>query len=701
MGRWTRTARIALISFVATFALAVFLGMQQRRSPTRAIAVDRADAAAIVQTRGSRIVLAGGSVIEAEEQFAYEDGSVRLLAVTVTVPAGADRPGFGMQGDEATGVEETGEWRFTGDVRIATGDGLAGSTSEASYADDAARVVMPKPARFEQGWMRLAGDAARYDLRGGLLHLAPRAVASLTTTARREAETRILADRARIARLEGYMRFNGEVRIDSAGWRMLSDTAVVRFDPDASRLDALELRGAARIRGTTEAPGRLREMSARTIRVAYDDDVIDSATLSGAARVELFGLPGSTGTRIAGGTVSVALGDNGGLRGLEALDRVGVELPPPEPDAGGSRIAADEVAITAGEGGAWDAAFDGEVEYRESTGQAGRTERIIRANRLEAGLGEDLASLDAARFLGGVALEDGTLRATAQEAAYDVGAASLTLTPAEDGETAPRVVDDRGTTQAETLTLTLDGPGIDASGQVRSVLEAMDGTRGGDGRRPGLLAAGERVYVAAERLVYDADSSVATYSGPTARLWQDQADFRGASITMNEATGSLTVEGSVRTRTTIVQKNDETGAVEALTTAGRGESMLYDDATRRVVYATGASLENPRNDLSAETIEVLLEDDVRTLDRMLAAGDVVLELPGRRVTGETMAYDDADGRYEMEGAPVAIVEQTEEACRETTGRSLTFFITDEVQVDGGGEGRTASSSDQCTGLSPR
>ena len=73
---------------------------------------------------------------------------------------------------------------------------------------------------------------------------------------------------------------------------MLGDTAVVRFDPDASRLDALELRGAARIRGTTEAPGRLREMSARTIRVAYDDDVIDSATLSGAARVELFGLPG-------------------------------------------------------------------------------------------------------------------------------------------------------------------------------------------------------------------------------------------------------------------------------------------------------------------------------------------------------------------------------------------------------------------------
>ena len=156
----------------------------------------------------------------------------------------------------------------------------------------------------------------------------------------------------------------------------------------------------------------------------------------------------------------------------------------------------------------------------------------------------------------------------------------------------------------------------------------------------------------------------------------------------------------MRTRTTIVQTNDATGVVEALTTVGRGGSMAYDDATRRIAYAAGANLENPRNDLSAESIEVLLQDDARTLDRIFAAGDVTLELPGRRVTGETMAYDDADGRYEMEGEPVEILEQSEDACRETTGRSLTFFITDEVQVDSEGEGRTSSTSDGCVSLSP-
>ena len=702
MGRWTRPARIALISFVVTFALAVFLGMQQRRSPTRAVAVDRADEAAIIQSRGSRIVLAGGSVIEADEQFAYEDGSVRLVGVTVTVPERSETTSFGMQGDEASGVEETGEWRFAGNVRIETGDGLHGSTSDAAYTEVAATVTMPQPAEFEQGWMRLAGDAARYNLRRSLLRLAPRAVVSLTTTGA-GAETRITAASARIARLDGYMRFNGRVQIDSAGWRMQSNTAVVNFDPDASRLDALDLRGAARIRGTTDRPGRLREMSAGAISVGYDDGAIDQATLTGRATVELFGLADSVGTRVAGRTVSVALGDNGGLRGLDAVDRVTVDLPALDSSNGDSRIAADAVEIAAGEENRWDAAFAGQVEYRERHGSDERDTRIIRANRLEAALAEDLASLETARFLGGVAVDDGSLAATAHEASYDVGNARLTLSPPEDGGAAPRVDDLRGTTEAETITLLLDGPGIEATGQVKSVLEATEGEHDEDSRRPGLLASNERIYVAADHFVYDSELSVATYSATppaTARLWQDQADFVGASITMNEATGSLHAEGDVRTRTTIVQKNDETGAVEALTTIGRGESMAYDDATRRVVYTTDAFLENPRNDLSAQTIEIHLQDDARTLDRILSSDGVELQLPGRRVTGETMAYDDIDGRYEMEGDPVAIVERSADSCRETTGRSLTFFITDEVQIDGEGEGRTSSSNDQCTGLPP-
>lgn len=703
MGRWTRSARIALLSFVVTFAVAVFFFGVQRRSPTRAVAVDRADATAIIQSRDSRITLAGGSIIEADRQFAYEDGSVRLVGVSVTVPPDEERTDFRMYGDEASGVEEAGEWRFAGNVGIETGDGLAGRTSEAAYSEADRGVTMPQPAEFEQGWMQLAGEAARYDLGGGLLHLDPQAVVTLNATgADGAAGTTITAGRARIDRLGGDMRFTEGVEIDAAGWRMRGDDAALRFDPDAARLDSLELRGAARILGTTGTPGRLRQMAARTITVAYEDGAIDRAILAGAAVVELFGPPDAAGTRIAGRTVTVALGGGGALRSLTAVERVAVDLPSLPADAGGARVTADGVEIGAGEEDRWNATFDGRVAYREPGARGGEAgdDRVMRASRLEAELAGDLASLGEARFLGGVGVEDGSLTANAPEATYDVANSLLTLSGAEDDGAAPRVVDDRGTTQADTLALTLGVQGMEATGGVRSVLEALAEVDSATGRRPGLLAASERVYVAADRLVYDPDLSVATYSGAPARLWQDQAEFVGASITLNEATGSLQAEGSVRTRTTIVQKNDETGDVEALTTVGRGGSMAYDDATRRVTYEGNASLQNPRNDLSAESIEVSLQDDARTLDRTFASGDVILELPGRRVTGETMAYQDADGRYEMEGDPVEILEQSEDACRETTGRTLTFFITDEVQVDGEGEGRTSSTSDGCVSLSP-
>ena len=334
------------------------------------------------------------------------------------------------------------------------------------------------------------------------------------------------------------MRFTGGVRIDSAGWRMHASRAVVRFDPDASRLDALELEGAARILGTTSTPGRLREMSARTITVGYGEGAIDSATLAGAATVELYGPPGAGGTRIAGRTVSVALAGGGGLRSLTAAERVAVDLPALDSDGGSSRVTAASVDITAGDENGWDAAFDGGVEYREPrAGNDGEAQghRIMRANRLEAGLAEDLASLDVARFLGGVAVEDGSLTATAHEATYDVALARLSLLTGESDGALPRVDDARGSTQAETIAVTLNGRGMDATGRVRSVLAATEGASGGNSRRPGLLAPNERVLVAAERLLYDADLSVATYTGTPARLWQDQAEFLGDSIALNEA----------------------------------------------------------------------------------------------------------------------------------------------------------------------
>jgi hypothetical protein len=58
---------------------------------------------------------------------------------------------------------------------------------------------------------------------------------------------------------------------------------------------------------------------------------------------------------------------------------------------------------------------------------------------------------------------------------------------------------------------------------------------------------------------------------------------------------------------------------------------------------------------------------------------------GRRATGDRLKYLSDGERYEMIGAPVRIVEE----CRETTGKTLTFFRSaDRIVVDGNEQTRT-------------
>ena len=368
MAVWQRPARVGLASFAVTFGITLLYTMSDRAAPPAGRAFVPVDPAAVMESRGARITLGNGTVIVADRQFAYDDGSARLVGVEVIVPAGDDRTGFRIRSGEAAGVEETGEWRLAGAVTIETGDGLSGSTSEASYADATGVVTMPEPAVFEQGWMRLAGDAARYDRRRGLVNLDRRAVVELQLGVDGDAPSfRIAADGAEVDRLAGVMRFTEAVTVDAGGRRMQADAVVIRFDPDASRLDVIELSGGARVLGQDAGDADLREMSAETIVVTYRDDELERAalaggarilggdtgpgqlrdlsapeidvhyrngaperaTLSGGARVELFGeRPGAPGASIAGGSVEVALqAGAAGVDELHARERVTVGVP--------------------------------------------------------------------------------------------------------------------------------------------------------------------------------------------------------------------------------------------------------------------------------------------------------------------------------------------------------------------------------------
>ena len=199
----------------------------------------------------------------------------------------------------------------------------------------------------------------------------------------------------------------------------------------------------------------------------------------------------------------------------------------------------------------------------------------------------------------------------------------------------------------------------------------------------------------AGRFVYDAAQSLATYSDG-ARLWQGSTEFRGQTVLLDETTGDISAEGSVRTRTTMLQNDETIDDVVETTTEGRAGTLFFDNGSRQATYTTNAVLSSPGFTLGSDAIELFLHDDARTLARIEADGEVALELDARSVTGDSLAYDDGEGRYDLTGDPVRVVEEMEEGCRETTGRTVTFYANGQsISADGQSAERTASTSASC------
>ena len=101
-------------------------------------------------------------------------------------------------------------------------------------------------------------------------------------------------------------------------------------------------------------------------------------------------------------------------------------------------------------------------------------------------------------------------------------------------------------------------------------------------------------------------------------------------------------------------------------------------------------MSGPQGDLRAARIEVILARSASRTDRVEAYTGVNVHLDTRVATSDRLTYD-ADGeRYTMTGVPTVPVRVIEE-CRETTGRTVTFFKTGErIIVDGNEQARTES-----------
>lgn len=696
---WQRRVRGLLAIGTAAFAAVLYLALGERPPRPDSPLAERRDPTALVESTGTKLVRLLDDTehfqVEAGRQLLYPDGRARFEdGVRVRLPA-PDRRETLLTARRGEVRDDRRVVDLDGDVRLTSFDGARVEADRATYDHRTGLVEVVGPMRFQQEGVVARGVGATYDRRQELLWIRERAAVEVRSEPSGE-PTQITAATAVYARREHYWRFDGAATLVRAGLTGRAEQATVHLNEDARRIRAVELRGAARVEATGSSG--LEQMTAQDITLDYGPDgaAPAQATLTGGAVVRLRGAAPEA-SRIAGEWMVVGFAPDHQVERLGARDRVDLQIPARDRrPARQIRARALDVTVPPG-GGAGSARFSGSVEFRErSAATPNGEERIARADVLEATVASDLTDFREARFVGNVTIREGDVEARSEVAHYQTGGSIVRLEPSGSSGSHPRVTDGRVRIVAATIELALASRRLVADTDVRSeFFPARDPARRGEAtrRRAVPLVRQDRPwYAAARRLLYDGQRGRAEFVGEV-KLFQDETTIQAEQVVVDEAQGTLDAAGAVRSRVLVDHRDEETGTVERTATVGQADRLRYDEATKRLTYMDRAQLSGREGDVRAEVIHVYLRDPGDAIERMEAQGRVSVQLVARWATGDRLRYDDAEGRYVVVGTPVRIVEDLGRECRETRGRTLTFFrATDTINVDGNAENRTRTKT---------
>jgi LPS export ABC transporter protein LptC len=476
------------------------------------------------------------------------------------------------------------------------------------------------------------------------------------------------------------------------GTRLTGQTMNIELAPDGNTLNAL----AARDRVQLDLPGG-PDMPTRQIK---------SATLD--ARTE----PGKTGLSAARFVDNVEFRETRpATADLAAVDRlVKARVLDAKVQQGLSQI--DEALFNEGvtiKDGARDASAP-TMTYNVAKGEIALTGPVV-PGKPSTRVDDERATIQAQRIDwtldGKNMVADGDVKSVLK--GRKAGAAGTNGTPAAAGATAPPPA---------------AGAATAAAGQKPA----------NEVKRPAILKDEEPANVTAAHLVYNSETGHANYTGD-AWLWQAETSIKADAITIDDRSGNLTATGNVRSTMRLEERDDKPGKVggkpavsngspakpvpsaptapgpvaasrgassgearrSTLTTATAAD-LVYDDARHLATYTTNARMVGPEGDLKSDKIELFLDQTGRGLQRLEAYAKVMFLMTTptgarRRGVGERLTYFANEERYVMSGPVANVTEQTPQECRETTGRTLTFFrATDSITVDGNEEVRTQTKS---------
>lgn len=249
----------------------------------------------------------------------------------------------------------------------------------------------------------------------------------------------------------------------------------------------------------------------------------------------------------------------------------------------------------------------------------------------------------------------------------------------------PRISDPNGTTAGDLVEYDRKQKILSVRQHVRSIMKPKDNNQG----RPFTNAFGSSApgIITAEEMKYWTDESRARFTGDV-QLLSESGQLQAKVLEILNGEEQVEAQGNVRHLIPRKEAGEEakpSTKKEASATKPekdlqrvpiliRSSKMRYSKAENSIHYLGNVNLTSADMEMSAESLDVILDKEGKQIERATAKGKVAIHQAGREVKGDTADYYLVAGKLVVSGNPAEV---RDPAHGKSLARRLTFFTTDD------------------------
>jgi LPS export ABC transporter protein LptC len=586
--------------------------------------------------------------LRAAESIGRTETSQQFRDVEIRFDAGDEKVPVTVTADHCEILKESSV-HLEGNVVVRDDSSLRLEARTLDFQRDPDRAWSDEPVRYYRRGLTGTAGSMSYTLQDGALELE----GGVSATFREEGEKPLRVDsrRASMRRRRHFVQFVDEVRVRQPSRALDCNDLEVYLD------------------GENENVERMEAYESVDLRMEVAESETDESSSGGISSE-----PGSK--RLLSEKLEAFFRPGGGdLERVRALDGGRLIMRLPEGAEGYHKELAgytlvfefDEegrLEVLRGRGGVT-------LELTPAAASGSEARKVVGARQLEAFFDPVSGDLREAICEKAVTFEQGDVRAKAEKGTFRNLESLLVL------EDSPNLWDQKASLEARVIEIDVVSGDVGGIGDVRSTSKDSSGPKGffpSDGNEP--------VYFVSRELRYERATDTAVYTGE-ARGIQGQNRIEADRIRLVQEKGELSAESGVRT--TFLQK--QKGSEPELTVTD-AQSFLYRRKEEKLLYDGGVSMRSNDMTLKGRKVDVLLKPGVREVQEVRAEGEVTIETPDGRATGDHAKYLPEEESMTVGGESARL----ENAGKLTEGKQLTFFLGDDrIFVDGREQTRTKST----------